>query len=262
MSPFSESLALLSPHFSCKDQSIVPMHARPARRRCEHLPFALILKMISGTPQRRSADNRRAALAAEPQKNDPRFEHSKMHSVLRCYERPIHCPRHYPAPPSPIPNSSRSRVPGRYRGLTIEAYALDLRQRTSWYRAAPRHLFAVQVRLALPPHAAHGAPLLHSCKPEPDNLSRVALALTMITLRTESAGSEIVRAKDNVPARHVKRPRGGCCGPSRLRSMPRRAELSWLHGKCASQAVPCWTVENSVFTSGRRRPATGFHWHA
>jgi hypothetical protein len=157
VSPFSESLALLSPHFSCKDQSIVPVHARPARRRCEHLPFALILKMISGTPQRRSADNRRAALAAEPQKNDPRFEHSKMHSVLRCYERPIHCPRHYPAPPSPIPNSSRSRVPGRYRGLTIEAYALDLRQRTSWYRAAPRHLFAVQVRLALPPHAAHGS---------------------------------------------------------------------------------------------------------
>jgi hypothetical protein len=44
--------------------------------------------------------------------------------------------------------------------------------------------------------------------------------------------------------------RGGCCGPPRLRSMPRRAELSWLHGNCASQAVSCWTVENSVFTSG------------
>ncbi len=68
--------------------------------------------------------------------------------------------------------------------------------------------------------------------------------------------SEIVRAKDNVPARHAKRPRGVCCGPPRPRSMPRRAELSWLHANCASQAVSCWTVENSVFTSGP--PSSGF----
>jgi len=51
--------------------------------------------MISGIPKGGVPDNRRAGLAAEPQKNDPRFEHRNMQSVLRCcYDRPIHCPRH------------------------------------------------------------------------------------------------------------------------------------------------------------------------
>jgi hypothetical protein len=50
--------------------------------------------MISGMPKGAVPDNRRAALVAQPQKNDPRFEHRNMHSVLRCYDRPIHCPRH------------------------------------------------------------------------------------------------------------------------------------------------------------------------
>ena len=114
-----------------------PAHARPARRRCGHLPFALVLKMISGMPKGAVPDNRRAALVAEPQKNDPRFEHRNMHSVLRCYDRPIHCPRH-DQPPSPIPNGSCSRVPGRVpRADEREAFALDLRHCTTWYRAAP-----------------------------------------------------------------------------------------------------------------------------
>jgi hypothetical protein len=44
--------------------------------------------MISGMPKGGVPDNRRAALAAEPRKNDPRFEHRNMHGVLRCHDRP------------------------------------------------------------------------------------------------------------------------------------------------------------------------------
>ena len=39
-----------------------------------------------------------------------------------------------------------------------------------------------------------------SCEPEPDNLSRVALAVTMITLRTESAMPGAVRSRRVVAA--------------------------------------------------------------
>ena len=93
--------------------------------------------MISGMPKGAVPDNRRAALVAEPQKNDPRFEHRNMHSVLRCYDRPIHCPRHdQPAFTDPRTARARGFLAG-YRGLTREAYALDLRQCTTWYRAAP-----------------------------------------------------------------------------------------------------------------------------
>jgi len=62
-----------------------------------------------------------------------------------------------------------------------------------------------------------------------------------------------------VPARHATRPRGACCGPLLLRSIPGLQSHYGLTAKCAPQAVPYRTVENSVFTcrsppSGRSSP--------
>jgi site-specific recombinase XerD len=57
--------------------------------------------------------------------------------------RPIYCPRHDPARLYRPRTARARRVPGGYRGLTREAYALDLRQFTSWFRARSLGLFAV-----------------------------------------------------------------------------------------------------------------------
>jgi hypothetical protein len=74
--------------------------------------------------------------------------------------------------------------------------------------------------------------------------------------------SVIVRANHNAPACHATRPRGACCGPLWLRSIPGRQSRHGLTAKCAPQAVPCLTVENSVLRSGHRRQAPWFHWRA
>jgi hypothetical protein len=106
-----------------------------------------------------------------------------MHSVLRCYDRPIHCPRH-DQPAFTDPRTARARgFLARYRGLTREAYALDLRRALPGIAPLPE-----PVRRKGSPGTAPACSswLLQSCEPEPDNLSRVALAVTMITLRTES----------------------------------------------------------------------------
>ena len=60
------------------------------------------------------------------------------------YCRPIHRARHDPARLH-RPRAARARrVPGGYRGLTREAYALDLRQFATWCRARSLALFAVR----------------------------------------------------------------------------------------------------------------------
>jgi site-specific recombinase XerD len=64
--------------------------------------------------------------------------------VLDDHCRPIHCPRHDPAR---LHRSERLALAGYlagYRGLTREAYALDLRQFTTWCRARSLGLFAVR----------------------------------------------------------------------------------------------------------------------
>jgi integrase/recombinase XerD len=59
-------------------------------------------------------------------------------------------PQPPPPPSSPSsrcsasPSGSRSPVPGRIRGLTREAYTLDLRQFTAWCRARSLSVFAVR----------------------------------------------------------------------------------------------------------------------
>jgi integrase/recombinase XerD len=57
--------------------------------------------------------------------------------------RPIHCPRHDPARPTPNGSPLAGFLAG-YRGLTREAYALDLRRFTTWCRARSLPLFAVR----------------------------------------------------------------------------------------------------------------------
>jgi site-specific recombinase XerD len=57
---------------------------------------------------------------------------------------PIHCPRHDPACLHKPRTARPRRVPSRLPGLTREAYALDLRQFTTWYRARSLSLFAVR----------------------------------------------------------------------------------------------------------------------
>jgi integrase/recombinase XerD len=56
-----------------------------------------------------------------------------------------HCrPRPHPACLHRLRTTGPRRVPGGYRGLTREAYALDLRQFTSWCRTRSLALFAVR----------------------------------------------------------------------------------------------------------------------
>ncbi len=85
--PFSGSLVLLSPSFSRKDESIVPRALDRLATVFGHLPYTLVLKMIGGMLKGGVPDSRREALAAELQKNDPRFVRRNMHSVLRYYDR-------------------------------------------------------------------------------------------------------------------------------------------------------------------------------
>ena len=85
--PFSGSLVLLSPSFSRKDESIVPRALDRLATVFGHLPYTLVLKMIGSMLKGAVPDNRREALAAELQKNDPRFVRRNMHSVLRYYDR-------------------------------------------------------------------------------------------------------------------------------------------------------------------------------
>jgi len=64
-----------------------------------------------------------------------------------------------------------------YRGLTREAYALDLRQFTSWCRARSLNLFAVRradiegFARDLEARAAPGRPSPGGCAPSPDSTS-------------------------------------------------------------------------------------------
>jgi hypothetical protein len=85
--PFPGPLVLLSPSFSRKDESIVPRALDRLATVFGHLPYTLVLKMIGGMLKGAVPDNRREALAAELQKNDPRFVRRNMHSVLRYYDR-------------------------------------------------------------------------------------------------------------------------------------------------------------------------------
>jgi pimeloyl-ACP methyl ester carboxylesterase len=86
-SRFSGSLVLLSPTFSRKDESIVPRVLDRLATIFGSLPFAIVLKMIGGMLKGSVPDNRVGVLAAELQKNDPRFVRRNMHSVLRYYDR-------------------------------------------------------------------------------------------------------------------------------------------------------------------------------
>jgi pimeloyl-ACP methyl ester carboxylesterase len=85
--PFPGPLVLLSPSFSRKDESIVPRALDRLAAVFGYLPFALVLKMIGGMLKGGVPDDRVEALAAELQKNDPRFVRRNMHSVLRYYDR-------------------------------------------------------------------------------------------------------------------------------------------------------------------------------
>ncbi len=58
--------------------------------------------------------------------------------------RPIHCPRHDPACLQRCRASCARGFLAGYRDLTKEAYALDLRQFTTWCRARSLGLFAVR----------------------------------------------------------------------------------------------------------------------
>jgi site-specific recombinase XerD len=58
--------------------------------------------------------------------------------------RPIHRSRHDPVGLHRCLAGRPRRVPGRHRGLTREAYALDLRLFTSWRRSRSLALFAVR----------------------------------------------------------------------------------------------------------------------
>lgn len=58
MSPFSGSLALLSPRFSYKDESIVLRTLDGLAAVADISPFALVLKMIGGMPKGGVPDNR------------------------------------------------------------------------------------------------------------------------------------------------------------------------------------------------------------
>ena len=82
-----------------------------------------------------------------------------------------------------------------YRGLTREAYALDLRQFTAWFRARSLNLFAVPISKASPAtwkhEAAPAPPSPGVCAPSP-GFYRYAVEEELL---------------EHSPAAHVRRPR-------------------------------------------------------
>jgi SAM-dependent methyltransferase len=85
---FSGPLVLLAPSFSRQDESVFLRVLDRLGRVLGHLPFAAMLKLIGvavkGSPL--PAD-RRAALAVELRKNDPRFVRRGVHCYLRYLDR-------------------------------------------------------------------------------------------------------------------------------------------------------------------------------
>jgi hypothetical protein len=79
---------------------------------------------------------------------------------------------------------------------------------------------------------------------------------------TPNRRSEIVRAKDNVPARHARRPRGVCCGPpAAINAQAGGAVMaSWQTARHRPYRAGPW--RRACLRPGHRRQAPAFHWHA
>jgi pimeloyl-ACP methyl ester carboxylesterase len=84
---FSGPLVLISPSFSRKDESIAPRVLDKLARVLGPLPYALAMKMMGTMIKGGVPENRRKALAAELEHNNPRFVRRNTHTVLRYYDR-------------------------------------------------------------------------------------------------------------------------------------------------------------------------------
>lgn len=84
---FSGSLVLLSPSFSRQDESKVPRALDRIGRVLGHLPYAAMLKIIGPAMKSSLPPDRRDALIAELQKNDPRFLRRQTRRYLEYLDR-------------------------------------------------------------------------------------------------------------------------------------------------------------------------------
>jgi pimeloyl-ACP methyl ester carboxylesterase len=84
---FAGPLVLLSPSFSRKDESKFPRALDRLGRVLGHLPYALMLKIIGPAMKSGLPPDRRDALIAELQKNDPRFVRRQTRSYLEYLDR-------------------------------------------------------------------------------------------------------------------------------------------------------------------------------
>jgi pimeloyl-ACP methyl ester carboxylesterase len=84
---FSGSLVLLSPSFSRQDESKVPRALDRLGRVLGHLPYAAMLKLIGPAMKSSLPPDRRDALIAELQNNDPRFLRRQTRRYLEYLDR-------------------------------------------------------------------------------------------------------------------------------------------------------------------------------
>jgi pimeloyl-ACP methyl ester carboxylesterase len=84
---FAGPLVLLSPSFSRKDESKFPRALDRLGRVLGHLPYALMLKIIGPAMKSGLPPDRRDALIAELQKNDPRFVRRQTRRYLEYLDR-------------------------------------------------------------------------------------------------------------------------------------------------------------------------------
>jgi integrase/recombinase XerD len=111
--------------------------------------------------------------------------------------RPIHCPRHDPARLHRSRTARPGRVPGRIPRLTREAYALDLRQFTTWCRTRSLPLFAVR-RAGIEGFAR---------ELEARGRARATLTRRLCTIAGFYKYAVEEELLDHSPAAHVRRPR-------------------------------------------------------
>ena len=110
---------------------------------------------------------------------------------------PIHCPRHDPARLHRSRTARPRRFLAGYRGLTREAYALDLRQFTTWCRARSLPLFAVR-RADIECFAR---------ELEARGRARAAVTRRLSTIAGFYKYAVEEELLDHSPAAHVRRPR-------------------------------------------------------
>jgi hypothetical protein len=140
------------------------------------------------------------SIAGDPRSAQPRPGLSPGREVPDDHCRPIHRARHDPARLHRRRTARPRRFLAGYRGLTRDAYALDLRQFTSWCRARSLPLLAVR-RADIESFAR---------ELETEGRARATVTRRVWTIAGFCKYAVEEELLDHSPAAHVRRPRVDC----------------------------------------------------